>query len=398
MNTSDKIPGEQTEWFEMADLIAKRMAGALTREEEERLEAWYGTSAHHRDLYERICSDETLREKIRMYGSSKVEAAFVQFLERRRRMARRRWLSAARYAAVLVVALLAGLWYAESGREQETRPVAEVVTEAYPAVKRNMPVLTLGNGEEVELNQEALALSAGNGVQITMSEEGGMRYKVSDSTREEMVYNTMTTPVQCDFMFTLEDGTRVWLNAASSLRYPVAFGKDERVVYAEGEIYLEVAKDAKRPFYVELKNGMRVKVLGTSFNVIAYAEESFTEVTLVEGRVETYAEGMTYVLQPSEQLHFDRELKKAEVRVVDVNDYIAWKDGQYVFKEKPLAQVAKILRRWYNIEMVFESEAAREAVFTGVVRKEESIGLLADRLEATSSLTCRLEGQKIVIR
>ena len=106
MNTSDKIPGEQTEWFEMADLIAKRMAGALTREEEERLEAWYGTSAHHRDLYERICSDETLREKIRMYGSSKVEAAFVQFLERRRRMARRRWLSAARYAAVLVVPLL----------------------------------------------------------------------------------------------------------------------------------------------------------------------------------------------------------------------------------------------------------------------------------------------------
>ena len=169
------------------------------------------------------------------------------------------------------------------------------------------------------------------------------------------------------------------------------------MVYAEGEIYLEVARDEKHPFFVML-NGMKVEVLGTSFNVNSYADENYTEVTLVEGHVVAYVDDKNYDLLPSRQLRWDKENESVDVRTVNVNDYIAWKKGQYVFKGRSLEEVAKVLERWYDVEIVFESEKSKEAVYTGVINKEENFDAFVLRLRETSSLSCRIESNRLYVK
>lgn len=390
---------KRDELFDISNLIFRELAEELTSEERRRLEAWLGSSERNRTLYEHICSEKVMREKIREYRESDVQAAFEAFARRRERQERRRRIAlwASRSAAVLILPLVVAVWYWMGEETRVPEPLAQVA-ESDDRIVENLPVLTLANGMRMTVGGSAQCINGGNGVQILLDEEGQMSYTASDSTRNVTVYNTLTTPVQCDFVFTLEDGTRVWLNAASELRYPVAFKGGERTVYASGEIYFEVARDEKRPFYVWLNDSVRVRVLGTSFNVNAYPDERFAEVTLVEGRVRTYAGERSYELNPNQQLRVDRDGGEASVRVVDVYDYIAWKDGQYVFNEKPLFQVAAVLERWYGVRVVFESVEARKSMFTGVIHKEESVRLLAERLNATSTLQCRVEGKTIYVK
>lgn len=381
--------------FEMSRLISSSLAGSITKDERQRLDAWREESEHNRELFDRICSDMTVHDKIKQYREADVQSAFDLFvLRREKKSLRRRLIRISRYAAVLVACVLVGVLY--FNRETPREEVQEQ-PENLLALKRNVPVLTLSDGQEVVLYNQELLLQEGNGVQIKVDSEGGMQYNPSDSVSTEAVYNTLTTPSQCDFTFTLADGTRVWLNAKSSLRYPVVFTGDERVVYAEGEIYLDVVKDKEHPFFVVL-NGMKVEVLGTSFNVNSYADEDYAEVTLVEGRVAAHVNNKCYELFPNKQLRWDKEDQVVDIRTVNVNDYIAWKNGQYIFKGRTLGEVAKVLERWYDVDIVFEDESSEDEIYTGVINKEERIDVFVQRLNETSQFVCRIEGTKIFIK
>lgn len=381
--------------FEMSKLISSSLAGKVTKDEQQRLDAWREESEHNRELFDRICSDMTVHDKIKQYREADVQSAFDLFVLRREKNSlRRRLIRISRYAAVLVACVLIGVLY--FNRETPREEVQEQ-PENLLALKRNVPVLTLSDGQEVVLYNQELLLQEGNGVQIKVDSEGGMQYNPSDSVSTEPVYNTLTTPSQCDFTFTLADGTRVWLNAKSSLRYPVAFNGDERVVYAEGEIYLDVAKDKEHPFFVVL-NGMKIEVLGTSFNVNSYADEDYAEVTLVEGHVAARVNDKCYELFPNKQLRWDKEDQLVDIRTVNVNDYIAWKNGQYIFKGRTLGEVAKVLERWYDVDIVFEDESSEDEIYTGVINKEERIDIFVQRLNETSQFVCRIEGTKIFIK
>ncbi len=382
--------------FEISALIYKSLAGDITREERLTLDAWKNASERNLELYEKICSDKVMQDKIKLYSGSNVQTAFDSFIRRREKKNTRRRLIVriSRYAAIIALPLFVALFY--FNRAEIKDRLSELPENTVP-VKRNAPVLTLSNGMQMILYNQDITLNEENGVQITMKTTGGMQYNTSDSTKSEMVYNTLTTPSQCDFTFTLADGTRVWLNAKSSLRYPVAFTGDERVVYAEGEIYLEVAKDREHPFFVVL-NGMKVEVLGTSFNINSYADENFAEVTLVEGHVAAHVDGHCYDLLPNRQLRWDKENQSVDIKTVNVNDYIAWKEGHYIFKGRMLSEVAKVLQRWYDVEVVFENEESAKVIYTGVVYKEENFDVFIQRLRGTSSLSCRMEGDKLYVK
>lgn len=382
--------------FEISALIYKSLAGDITREERLTLDAWKNASERNLELYEKICSDKVMQDKIKLYSGSNVQTAFDSFIRRREKKNTRRRLIVriSRYAAIIALPLFVALFY--FNRAEIKDRLSELPENTVP-VKRNAPVLTLSNGMQMILYNQDITLNEENGVQITMKTTGGMQYNTSDSTKSEMVYNTLTTPSQCDFTFTLADGTRVWLNAKSSLRYPVAFTGDERVVYAEGEIYLEVAKDREHPFFVVL-NGMKVEVLGTSFNINSYADENFAEVTLVEGHVAAHVDDHCYDLLPNCQLRWDKENQSVDIKTVNVNDYIAWKEGHYIFKGRMLSEVAKVLQRWYDVEVVFENEESAKVIYTGVVYKEENFDVFIQRLRGTSSLSCRMEGDKLYVK
>ncbi len=387
---------DKNELFELSILLYKHLTGNITTEEQIELDKWRNASERNKNLYEQVCSEKMMRDKLLIYKNCDVQLAFDSFVRRRERneLRRRLVVKISRYAAIIALPLFIALFYFNGVEMEEVLPEQ---TENTITIRKNVPVLTLSNGQQMVLYNQDLTLNEENGVQITMNTEKGMQYNTSDSIKAEMVYNTLTTPSQCDFTFTMADGTKVWLNAKSSLRYPVAFTGDERVVYAEGEIYLEVAKDREHPFFVML-NGMKVEVLGTSFNVNSYADENFAEVTLVEGHVETHVGDRSYSLLPGRQLRWDKEDQTVDIKPVNVNDYTAWKNGKYVFKGRNLLEVAKVLQRWYEVKIVFEREESAKFIYTGVIYKEENFDVFVQRLEETSSLSCRKEGDKLYVK
>ena len=384
--------------FKISLLISKSLSGNITKGEQAELDSWREENEYNQRLFEQICSETTMREKFDQYKHSNVQTAFDAFVKKREELhSRRRWIGTlSRYAAIIIVPVLVVVFYYSKKETVKVTERSQFASEL-ATIQRNLPVLTLSNGKEMVLYNQELLLEEENGVRISVNEEGRMQYDKADSVGAEMVYNTLTTPSQCDFMFILADGTRVWMNAKSSLRYPVAFHGKERVVYAEGEIYLEVARDKKHPFFVML-NGMKVEVLGTSFNVNSYADEDYAEVTLVEGRVAAHVDDKSYDLLPSRQLRWDKKNESVDIRIVNVDDYIAWKRGQYVFKGRSLEEVAKVLERWYDMEIIFEDEKSKKTVYTGVINKEENFDAFVLRLRETSSLSCRMESNRLYIK
>lgn len=384
--------------FKISLLISKSLSGNITKGEQAELDSWREENEYNQRLFEQICSETTMREKFDQYKHSNVQTAFDAFVKKREELhSRRRWIGTlSRYAAIIIVPVLVVVFYYIKKETVKVTERSQFASEL-ATIQRNLPVLTLSNGKEMVLYNQELLLEEENGVRISVNEEGRMQYDKADSVGAEMVYNTLTTPSRCDFMFILADGTRVWMNAKSSLRYPVAFHGKERVVYAEGEIYLEVARDEKHPFFVML-NGMKVEVLGTSFNVNSYADEDYAEVTLVEGRVAAHVDDKSYDLLPSRQLRWDKKNESVDIRIVNVDDYIAWKRGQYVFKGRSLEEVAKVLERWYDMEIIFEDEKSKKTVYTGVINKEENFDAFVLRLRETSSLSCRMESNRLYIK
>lgn len=377
--------------FETSRLISRHIAGTITPEESGRLDAWLADDAN-RALFDRMTSEEVMAEKIARYGRENPAAAFEQFVARRSRAARRTRRIRRMVAAAVIVPLLAAagvllLRLGGDGQPAEQEWVAE----------RGLPVLTLSTGQQVTLGGADSVVVEQDGTVIPVSEGGGINYLTASVGGDNTIYNLLEIPAAGDYHFVLSDGTRVWMNAMSSLRYPVVFDPQERVLEASGEIYLEVEPDPRRPFYV-VTGDMRIEVTGTEFNVLNYAGDGYSEVTLVGGRVKVHVAGERYDLTPGRQLHWAHGSAQAEVRQVNIADHISWKDGMYVFKSRLLDEVMKVARRWYDIEVVFETPAAARSVYTGVMMKEDSLGEFLARLEQTSPYAFGLDGRTVTVR
>lgn len=391
------LKGEKDIWLELSRLITNFLSGELTVEEELKLNEWKEASESNKELLAEITSNAEMKSKLERYRNSDVQKAFESFVQKRKKLQtsskiRRIW-KFCRYAAIFLIFCFSILFYYKG--EKRTLPFK--ITETVGEFKRGNPVLTLSNGSHLIIQDQDLTLNEENGVQINMRSGSEMMYHCADSIHTGLVYNTLTTPAQCDFHFKLADGTKVWLNACSSLRYPVAFTGSERVVYAEGEIYLEVAEDSKHPFFVEL-NGMKVKVIGTAFNINSYANEEFVEVTLAKGQVAAFVNDKQYDLLPNHQLRMYKENHNVNIKTVNVDDYISWKEGQYVFKGILLSEAAKVLERWYDVAIIFENKNCGNAIYTGVIDKEEPIEVFLQRLCETSTFTSKKEGKIIYVK
>lgn len=228
--------------------------------------------------------------------------------------------------------------------------------------------LTLADGTQVSLedscqtsllNQQGIVLQ-----QDTLRQK--IQYTSQNSVDSILQYNTLEVPVATDFQIELSDGTTVFLNADSRLKYPTSFSSTERRVYLEGEAYFEVNKDATRPFRVETKDVV-IEVLGTSFNVNAYPEQSSTSTTLESGKVQINKGEQQVVLQPGEQAcSTDTGFI---VQIVDVQEFISWKDGLFIFNNMPLEQIMRQMERWYGLSFTFMDPEVQKYTFTGMINK-----------------------------
>nr|WP_295866597.1 FecR family protein [uncultured Chitinophaga sp.] len=317
-----------------------------------------------------------------------------------------RWWRYAAAAAVLVGIFTAG-WYFLSNRHQaaDNIPQADQLARQDIAPGGNKAVLTLANGSTVVLDDAANGTIGQQGaVKVIKLNNGQLAYAGAGAAADgKILYNTIATPRGGQYQVVLPDGSKVWLNAASSLRFPVSFREDSREVELSGEAYFEIAgitaasKNGgthKRPFRVKTGD-MAVEVLGTHFNIAGYSDEHAIRTTLTEGSVKLVKGSASTMIRPGDQGILDNNAAAFKVVPANVEEVLAWKNGYFLFDKADIQTVMRQIARWYDVEVAYEgTPTARE--FVGTISRQESLSKVLRLLEL-SHVHFKVEGRKIIV-
>ncbi len=262
----------------------------------------------------------------------------------------------------------------------------------------NKAILTLSDGSKIALTDHSNGkLTSQDGISVKKDADGQIVYQINElieAPSGELKFNTLSTPAGGTYKVVLSDGSKVWLNASSSLKFPVAFAKDQRKVEVSGEAYFEIEKDQKRPFYV-LNRGSEIKVLGTHFDVMSYYDEHQSSVTLLEGSIQFTKNNKSELLKPGMQiLYHENSIGTKQVQA-DVEEVMAWKNGLFIFNNANIDEVMKDLARWYNIEVQYEGDKP-DIAFAGAIPRNANVSLVLKTLEKTGNIKFGIDGQTIV--
>ncbi|MDP4286223.1 MAG: FecR domain-containing protein [Bacteroidota bacterium] len=260
----------------------------------------------------------------------------------------------------------------------------------------NKAILTLSDGSTIILDSAKNGqVAQQGGAQIAKLANGQLVYNALDNKPAKVVFNTLTTPRGGQFKLTLPDGSEVWLNAASSIKYPTAFIGNERKVEISGEAYFEIAHNAAKPFKVSV-NGMEVKVLGTHFNINAYTDEASVKTTLLEGSVNLTKGSAAITLKPGQQAQLGNSGNIKVIDNVDIDQVVAWKNGYFSFNRSDLQTVMRQLARWYDVEINYEGKIP-ERQFGGKIDRNSNLSEVLKILEE-SKVHFSIEEKKIIVR
>jgi transmembrane sensor len=304
-----------------------------------------------------------------------------------------------RYAAVLLFAVgLASFgWYFRSFKnfEEGKLQAHDSILPAYSSA-----ILTLADGSLIDLDSVAYGMIAyQQGAEVKLS-KGLLDYEVTDQSLSEAGYNTITTLRGRQFQVHLPDGTKAWLNAASSIKYPTTFRGNERRVYITGEVYFEVSKNAKKPFFVQLPEHSEVRVIGTSFNINAYENEPTIKTTLVEGSVKISTSSInepptSLLLKPGQQAKLINNFLTLDTTASNVAKSLSWKNGIFHFEDVGLEQIMRELERWYDIDVVYK-KGIPDVRFVGEVTRGVTLKDLLNELEGPN-IKFKIEGRKVMV-
>ncbi|MBB5637838.1 hypothetical protein HDE68_003763 [Pedobacter cryoconitis] len=265
---------------------------------------------------------------------------------------------------------------------------------------RSKAILTLSNGSKIILaDSKNGEITNQSGTIITKKDSQLVYQKSGSSPADKYAYNAVETPKGGQYQLVLPDGTKVWLNAASSLRYPLAFQGNERKVELTGEAYFEVAKDKTRPFKVHSNNQV-VEVLGTHFNINVYSNEPFIKTTLLEGsvKVTNSSTNAQTIIRPGEQSIIQKTGNSAiKVKDVDMDEAVAWKNGYFMFNSEQLESVLRKISRWYDVDIQYQNEELKHQLFSGTLSKYLSVSQVLKKLELLQSVHFKTEGRKIIV-
>ena len=281
--------------------------------------------------------------------------------------------------------------YTEEPQVEETTTITSGTSKAR---------LILANGTSISLEQQQKrVVEEENGTRIDLQQQQVVYENAISDEYEELVYNELVIPRGGEYSLTLSDGTVVYMNADSKLRFPVKFDRNLRMVELEGEAYFKVQRNEKVPFIVKTSQ-ISVQVLGTEFNVSAYAEDLVIQTTLVSGAVKVFSEDEkeSVILRPGEQAEFSRITHEIQLETVDVSYVTAWKDGRLRFQEKPLFEIMKNVARWYDVEIIYEDEEVKYYPFGCNFNRMATIESLLQIFEATGTIETRVQGRKIWIK
>ena len=380
--------------FKIADLIVKRLEGKLNAKEKQFLNEWKYEKEENLVLFHKLSQNP---EKLYFKRESKLENAnkieVWQRIQAKVKKDKRTRLkqNIIKIAAVIVVIVSVGGIL--TSIKKDAVPSEPLVI--MPGT--NQALLVLSDGEKYQLNEKVDLEEKGMNISNS-TEELVYKKSAKELRSNKLIYNTIIIPKGGEYKLTLSDGTKIWMNSNSKLRYPSEFGNGIRKVYLEGEAYFEVARDEKHPFVVDVTRA-EVKVLGTSFNVNAYKDQEEIVTTLVEGKVLVNDDlrGMNQELLPNDQLCFNKLSGKTSKRVVDPHLFTAWKDGRFVFENRCLEDIMTRLSRWYDVDVFFLSNSIKQLNYTGDVARYDDINTILDMIEVTKKVKFTIKDRSVMI-
>lgn len=362
----------------------------LGEQERKEVEEWLAASENHRKIYRQTCRTVLWTRWSLKEQSINEQAALSRLQRKQARFFRYRWRYVAALA-VLTLTIAGGLF-----RKHEAQPPVVKVTEVLHGSPKAR--LILSTGEQIDLTQKKAVVTEQNGSIVKWDTTGEIHYqRPHHSEAQTLIHNRIEVPRGGEFQVTLSDGTRVWLNAASELEYPVAFATDVREVSLQGEAYFEVAKDTVHPFIVRVGD-YRLQVYGTEFNLNTY-EPTRIEVALVQGSIGFQAnpDVREIRLKPDQVGIADPLSGNTQVLDADLYPFIAWKNNDMVFVNERLESIMQKVERWYDVEVIFGKAELKELRFYGDVKRYADIRELLAYLEQTSRAQFKVEGRTIVI-
>ncbi len=373
---------------EIDEQLLRYLLKESTPEERRAVEEWVERDEKNAAYFKRF-----QRLHLWIEWGMRAEMVKTSFEELRRRLTRRRrmwtWTGV---AAAAILLLSVGGWLSQE-REPERRPVAQL-----PVIEPGRPraVLHLSSGEKVVMDTLARELTEQDGTAIRVSEDGNVAYEAQAESRDTgRVMNRIEVPRGGEFSLELADGSQVWLNAESELRYPARFSGDKRAVYLKGEAYFSVATDSTRPFVVEVE-GMSVRVYGTEFNV-STQQEGRVETVLVRGAVGMRHGEEEMRLEPNQLGVFVKADGSMRSQEVDVLPYVAWRTGDFVFKDETLESIMDKLARWYDLEVFFQNGDLRDVRLSGNLKRYKDVRELFRSFEKISEARFSVNGKTVVI-
>lgn len=366
------MPQKEKDIFRLARIISKSLKGNTSEEDQYILDQWLAASPKNPEIYAGFKSGKRLEQKIIDSMQVNWESDYEKYIAVHKHSRKKRVVKhVTRYAAIFTLPIVVALVFIL--RENEPQPVASISEVIKPG--EHKAILITGGGEKITLTDSTLApILEQNGmlVSIQNSKVAYLMPKDSLISHETSIFNTLQIPRGGEYFLTLADGTEVWLNAETEIRYPVQFTGDKREVYLDGEAYFTVTPDKAKPFVV-ISSHASVSVLGTQFNLRAYPDEPTVSTTLVSGSVimqsEKYKQQIKLV--PGEQGKL--EIASANLSKQEVNTYLytVWKDGRFAFRDARLEDLFNILARWYDLSVFYLNPEAKDIRFTGDLNKTE---------------------------
>ena len=369
-------PDEKEELATLASRLENNAINELFKE------AWESTSQKV-DIFNSIETNKILNEILHNYPSNSSYASGRKMW---------RWVAA---AAVILLAVGTGFYFNYSSKKSTDLEANSNVHRNDLLPGGNRAILLLANGSTILLDTAKKGLLAQQaGTKIEKLANGQLAYNSKNDEKYEVLFNTVSTPRGGEFHLLLPDNTEVFLNSASSIRFPVDFKGNERKVEITGEVYFEVSKNLLSPFRVVV-NDMMVEVLGTHFNVNAYSEESVIRTTLIEGSVIVTNKKVGINLKPGQQSVADRQGNLLVKENIDVDEAIAWKNGKFEFHNAEIETIMSQISRWYNVEVSYEGQRTNET-FSGIVSRRGNVSQVLKIMEL-AGIRFKIEKEKIIV-
>ena len=391
MENSQKTGGAKDlkQAYRTAYLIAGFLKQTLSEPEKKELDEWILASDENMIIFEKMTDEKNISQANEWFQKMNVEDELLKTkIKINTKTPSRFWKYTV--AAAIVAAVIIGIYLYQNSVNNNDKPtIAVEKQDIMPG--SNLATLTIDNGKVIELGNNGADTTINGQVKV-LRKDGQLVYDAGTISTNEIVYHELNVPRKGQYKVTLPDGSKVWLNSESSIRYPASFGDKERKVFVTGESFFEVSKDKNKPFRV-VSGDITIEALGTQFNVNSYSNEPFFSTTLVEGSVLITKGTAENILKPGQQAKLTKD--NFEIAQVNIDSAVAWKNNQFKFKDTPLDAIMRQIERWYDADVEYKDQVTLH--MNATISRDVPVSKLLKIFEETNQVHFEIEGKKIKV-